>query len=202
MFDFGFAVTVNEDNPNSLLDKCGTLRYSFTPQFESQSALFLTLVSLQYNCRYMAPEVGKCKENIVCPSGSFKSNFVFALPLILIGLGLGYGLEADIFSIGVIMWEVCSLKKPFAKVKSVAEFEELVFVKDSRPKIGKKWPTALKNLMSECWARDPKERPDMSVVKSILVALTEEQSRRNANANGRFLGQSIRSSIVRRVTWD
>ncbi len=36
LFDFGFAVSVDEDNPNSLFDKCGTLRYMAPEVGESQ----------------------------------------------------------------------------------------------------------------------------------------------------------------------
>jgi hypothetical protein len=117
-----------------------------------------------------------------------------------VGLGLGYGLEADVFSFGIMLWEVCSLKKPFSKVKSAEEFEALVFEKDTRPKIKKSWNVALKNLIEECWSRDPKQRPAMSVVKSILVALGHDLSKRHAN--GSSFGKSLRSSIARRVTWD
>ena len=119
---------------------------------------------------------------------------------LLPGLGLGYGLEADVFSLAIILWEIAALKKPFNKVKSAAEFEALVFEKDSRPKIGKKWPKAYSNLIKECWSRDAEQRPTTSVVKSILVAVVEEQSRRNTS--GSSLGKSLRSSIARRVTWD
>jgi hypothetical protein len=117
-----------------------------------------------------------------------------------VGLGLGYGLEADVFSFGIMLWEVCALKKPFSKVKSAAEFEALVFEKDSRPKIKKRWNVALKNLIAECWSRDPQDRPDMSVAKSILVAFGQDLSKRHANGNS--FGKSLRSSIARRVTWD
>ena len=150
LFDFGFAISVDENKPNSLFEKCGTLRY-------------------------MATEVG---------------------------LGFGYGLEADVFSFGMILWEVCALKKPFCKIKSAAEFEDTVFVKNLRPKMKRKWNEALKNLISECWSQDPQERPVMSVVKSIIAALTEEFSRRDARGSSNSLGKSLRRSIARRVTWD
>lgn len=119
-----------------------------------------------------------------------------------VGLGFGYGLEADVFSFGMILWEVCALKKPFCNIKSAAEFEDTVFVKNLRPKMKRKWNEALKNLISECWSPDPQERPVISVVKSIIAALTEEFSRRDARGNSNSLGKSLRRSIARRVTWD
>jgi len=109
-------------------------------------------------------------------------------------------MEVDVFSFGIMLWEVCALKKPFAKIQSAAEFEKVVFTKDSRPKLKRKWPEALKNLISECWSRDPKKRPTMSVVKSILAASVESGSTKNRGGNS--FGKSLRSSITRRVSWD
>jgi len=148
LFDFGFAVAVEEENPKPLHDRCGTLRY-------------------------MAPEVG---------------------------LALGYGIEADTYSFGMLLWEICSLKKPFSKVKSANEFETLVFTKSKRPKLRKKWPVPLKDLTSQCWSKDPTERPAMSVVKSTLTAMAQELSTRPLAGNS--FTKSIRSSITRRMTWD
>jgi len=149
LFDFGFAVTIPEDAPQSLLEKCGTLRY-------------------------MAPEVG---------------------------LGIGYGLEADVFSFGIMLWEISALKKPFSKVKSAQEFEKLVFEKNTRPKISKRWPKSLQDLILKCWSTDPQERYGTSVVKSLLTALVQDQLKKN-RGSGNSLAKSLRSSITRRVTWD
>lgn len=168
---------MDEENSRSLFEKCGTLRY-------------------------MAPEVGECL-NVSYAAFALDFHKLFLNPLCISprsGLALGYGIEADVFSLGMILWEIAALKKPFNKVKSAAEFEALVFQKDTRPKIGKKWPKAYSNLISECWSRDAQQRPTTSVVKSILAAIVEEQSRRPTKSGS--LGKSLRSSIARRVTWD
>lgn len=118
------------------------------------------------------------------------------------GLGIGYGLEADVFSFGIILWEISALKKPFSKVKSASEFERLVFEKNSRPKISKRWPRSLQDLIVKCWSTDPQERLGTSVVNSTLAALVvQEQSKKNTSS-GNSLTKSLRSSITRRVTWD
>jgi hypothetical protein len=116
------------------------------------------------------------------------------------GLALGYGIEADTYSFGMLLWEICSLKKPFSKVKSAYEFETLVFTKNTRPKLGKKWPVPLKDLTSRCWSKDPTERPAMSLVKSTLTAMVQELSTRPVAGNS--FTKNIRSSITRRMTWD
>merc|ERR1712238_488848 len=61
-----------------------------------------------------------------------------------VGLGQGYGLPVDVYSFGILLWEICSLTKPFCKIKSAAEFHKTVFEKGSRPKVAKSWPPVLK----------------------------------------------------------
>ena len=94
-----------------------------------------------------------------------------------VGLELGYGLPCDVYSFGILLWEICSLTKPFAKVKSAAEFHRVVFEKGTRPKIAKSWPTALKDLIESCWADTVDDRPDMMHCKSILSAHVRELHR-------------------------
>lgn len=116
------------------------------------------------------------------------------------GLGIGYGLAADIYSLGMLLWEICALKKPFSKVKTAEAFEKLVFKENKRPKLGKKWAQPLKDLVSQCWSKHPEERPSMSVVKSTLVAYAEELSK-NRPGSLSTLKQSVRASM-RRISWD
>lgn len=110
-------------------------------------------------------------------------------------------MEADVFSFGIMLWEISALKKPFSKVKSAQEFEKLVFEKNTRPKISKRWPKSLQDLIMKCWSTDPQERYGTSVVKSLLTALVQEQLKKN-RGSGNSLAKSLRSSIARRVTWD
>jgi hypothetical protein len=52
------------------------------------------------------------------------------------GLELGYSLPADVYSFGILFWEVWSLKKQFGgKIKSSEEMRKAVFMKEERPKI-------------------------------------------------------------------
>ena len=119
--------------------------------------------------RYMAPEVGLMK---------------------------GYGINADVYSFGILLWEICALKKPFAKIKSAGEFHKAVFEKGERPKVGKKWPKNLQETATSCWSTNPKDRPTMANVKTMLTALVRETTNNGGDANLR------KSSMFRRFTWD
>lgn len=76
-----------------------------------------------------------------------------------VGLSLGYDLKADVYSFGVLLWEVCALTKPFASITSSGEFERDVFMGGKRPVIENRWPTAMKELISSCWSASPNKRP-------------------------------------------
>ena len=85
-----------------------------------------------------------------------------------VGIGLGYSLPADVYSFGVLFWEICALKKPFSHIKSADEFEKSVFIDGERPPLGKRWPRIVKEIMSMCWSATLKKRPTMLDIKSAL----------------------------------
>jgi len=87
-----------------------------------------------------------------------------------VGLEQGYALPADVYSFGILLWEICSLTKPFGKVKSAAEFHKVVFEKGARPKLPKVWSPVLRDLMTGCWSPDVADRPEMAQVRGILTA--------------------------------
>ena len=113
-----------------------------------------------------------------------------------VGLVLGYNLPADVYSFGILLWEIFALKKPFGNVKSADEFYEKVFVKGARPKVPSHWPTVCKEISTSCWSSFPEERPTMSYIKSMLSAHARDASQQKQNGNG----NSLRKSVLRRFT--
>jgi serine/threonine protein kinase len=85
-----------------------------------------------------------------------------------VGIGLGYSLPADVYSFGVLLWEVCALKKPFGHIKTLEEFEESVFVKGDQPPRGNRWPKIIKDLIRRCWSVTPRKRSTMLDVRLAL----------------------------------
>ncbi|KAL3762565.1 hypothetical protein ACHAW5_003103 [Stephanodiscus triporus] len=88
-----------------------------------------------------------------------------------VGLDLGYSLPSDIYSFGILLWEICALKKPFITVKTPAEFHKVVFGKGVRPKLSKHWSKDLRDTMTKCWSNSACDRPDMWLVRQGLLAL-------------------------------
>mmetsp|Transcript_2112 Transcript_2112/g.3096 ORF Transcript_2112/g.3096 Transcript_2112/m.3096 type:complete len:156 (-) Transcript_2112:109-576(-) len=94
-----------------------------------------------------------------------------------VGLSLGYDLKADVYSFGVLLWEVCALTKPFASITSSGEFERDVFMGGKRPVIANRWPTAMKELIRSCWSASPNKRPThwIDIKSSLSSAMTGEK---------------------------
>ncbi|RHZ88434.1 hypothetical protein Glove_22g157 [Diversispora epigaea] len=73
-------------------------------------------------------------------------------------LGQTYSPAADIYSFGIIMWELSMKNKPFC---DRPHDEKLVYdiLKGVRPKIPAHMPESYVNLMKKCWDKNPRNRP-------------------------------------------
>ena len=89
-------------------------------------------------------------------------------------LAIGYGRPVDTYSVGVLLWQLCSKERPFDCIKTADEFQARVFVGGYRSDIDNRWPTPVQTLMKHCWHQRPKSRPAMKVVKAVLDAMLEE----------------------------
>lgn len=95
-----------------------------------------------------------------------------------VALKLGYGKEVDVYSFGMLLWEICALDRPFNSIHTVEAFHDVVVLCGKRPslKTDPLWPASLKRLMSQCWDTDPAERPTMGQVKSLLCNVLRDMN--------------------------
>jgi serine/threonine protein kinase len=72
--------------------------------------------------------------------------------------------EADIYSLGMIMWELTTGCKPFDNVE---HDHHLIYkiLDGERPKITEDTPECYANLMKSCWDTDPKKRPSIKDIR-------------------------------------
>jgi serine/threonine protein kinase len=97
--------------------------------------------------RYMAPEVAK---------------------------GEPYNHLVDVFSFGILLWQMCQLETPFASY-NVQKHSQYVVRNGERPPLDtKKWSRELCALMKQCWAVDIQARPHFGQVGSQLRAEFDE----------------------------
>ena len=101
-------------------------------------------------CRYMAPEVA---------------------------LGRSYGKAVDVYSFGVLLWQLLRNKIPYRNISRKTHIEKVVLGGYRMP-LDKSWPPKLQTLVSMCWHEDKTMRPDFRDVLVQLDALIEEADAR------------------------
>jgi serine/threonine protein kinase len=75
--------------------------------------------------------------------------------------------ESDIYSLGMIMWELTTGCKPFADVDHDINLIYKI-VDGKRPEITNDTPECYANLMKRCWSFDSSKRPSITEVTKIL----------------------------------
>ncbi|KDP32366.1 hypothetical protein JCGZ_13291 [Jatropha curcas] len=95
---------------------------------------------------WMAPELLNCKNNMVTE-------------------------KIDVYSFGIVMWEVLTGEEPYANLHS----EEIIagIIKGNlRPEIPNWCDPAWRSLMERCWSFDPESRPAFSEIAKELRAMS------------------------------
>ncbi|KAI9338968.1 kinase-like domain-containing protein [Zopfochytrium polystomum] len=72
--------------------------------------------------------------------------------------------KADVFAFGVILWEVATRKKPWIEI-DLADVAPTVRAGGRLP-VRANWPRDFTRLVEDCWAQDPKRRPDFKNASS------------------------------------
>jgi serine/threonine protein kinase len=85
-----------------------------------------------------------------------------------VNLDRPYNLKADVYSFAVVLWEIMSLKKPFAKYKNKKGFEMVVLKADQILVVNQRLPKPIRNIIRESLSRDIATRPTMSEVCRAL----------------------------------
>ena len=122
--------------------------------------------------RYMAPEVADCRP---------------------------YNQKADVYSFGVILWELVAFKKPYDGMYR-EEFYVRVVQGGQRPAINKKWPDDLTELMKCCWDAEISNRPNFTEIFDVLDSMVTGEKDGNTKKGKRPKNKFI-ELIDRHSTW-
>uniref|UniRef100_A0A0E0B5Z4 non-specific serine/threonine protein kinase n=1 Tax=Oryza glumipatula TaxID=40148 RepID=A0A0E0B5Z4_9ORYZ len=84
-----------------------------------------------------------------------------------------YDHKADVFSFGILMWELLTGKIPYEYLTPLQAAVGVV-QKGLRPTIPKNAHAKLSELLQKCWQQEPAERPDFSEILETLQRIAEE----------------------------
>lgn len=73
-----------------------------------------------------------------------------------------YNEKADVYSYGILLWEMLSRQVPFGRMADLRMM--FAVVHGSRPLIPQDAPPKLAKLIERCWSKDPEERPDFPTI--------------------------------------
>ncbi len=77
--------------------------------------------------------------------------------------------KADVYSFGIVVWELVTRKAPFAGRNFMGVTLEVL--EGRRPTVPADCPRAVAKLMTKCWHASPDKRPSMDRVVAILDGL-------------------------------
>ncbi|POG74133.1 kinase-like domain-containing protein [Rhizophagus irregularis DAOM 181602=DAOM 197198] len=100
--------------------------------------------------------------------------------------------ESDIYSIGMLMWEISSGRPPFNYYENDYKLA-LNIINGMRPKVISGTPLKYENLMKQCWDADPSERPDIDTLVNEFYALLQYYQ----NISNEILQQEANNDLER-----
>eukprot|EP01099_Mayorella_cantabrigiensis_P007206 TRINITY_DN627_c1_g1_i1.p1 TRINITY_DN627_c1_g1~~TRINITY_DN627_c1_g1_i1.p1 ORF type:complete len:443 (-),score=63.24 TRINITY_DN627_c1_g1_i1:404-1732(-) len=114
----------------------------------------------------------------------YQGTFSYMAPEVFSG---SYTPKVDVYSFGMILWEMLTLEKPWSEIKHPYQIEEQT-VQGNRPKIPRDINLLISQLVEDSWDQDPNMRPSFDAIlkriKDISYALGldgSSASRQNNN---------------------
>ncbi|XP_053598761.1 mitogen-activated protein kinase kinase kinase 7 [Microplitis demolitor] len=86
--------------------------------------------------------------------------------------GSRYTEKCDIFSWGVILWEILARRKPFDDIGGSAYRIMWAVHVGQRPPLIDNCPKPIEDLITRCWSKRPEERPSMDEIVRVMTCLS------------------------------
>mmetsp|Transcript_13044 Transcript_13044/g.19234 ORF Transcript_13044/g.19234 Transcript_13044/m.19234 type:complete len:499 (-) Transcript_13044:217-1713(-) len=104
-----------------------------------------------------------------------------------VALGKAYGLTADQYSYAILLWEICTLQKPYDGMSKRRHRDEVV-MREKRPSLSRIRTESLKRLLRKCWQARASKRP-------MFAEIVDELRRERAGNSPRL---SPKGKMVKR----
>jgi len=120
-----------------------------------------------------------------------------------------YDKSVDVYSFGILLWELCTAEKPFFGYSGGKHLHQVV-LGGQRPDLNPpqngqngnyKWPESLTKLMEECWSGSPSSRPTFTEIKQVLFGiLNDEDASTSRSSDGEDVSTSESASKTRAIS--
>ena len=108
-----------------------------------------------------------------------------------------YNEKVDVYSFGIVVWSIAMNKMPFRGFDR-AKHHAAVVIAGGRPKVESGWPSAFRQMLSQCWHQDSQQRPSFKEISArfeqMLIAAQAEATK-GATAKAKRTARSTLSSI-------
>ncbi|KAG9151127.1 hypothetical protein Leryth_002703 [Lithospermum erythrorhizon] len=104
-------------------------------------------------------------------SGGVRGTLPWMAPELLNGSSSRVSEKVDVFSFGIVMWEILTGEEPYASMHCGAIIGGIVN-NTLRPPIPERCDSEWKKLMEECWSPDPSIRPSFTEITNRLRVMS------------------------------
>ncbi|KAK8957054.1 Serine/threonine-protein kinase EDR1 [Platanthera zijinensis] len=117
-------------------------------------------------------------------SGGVRGTLPWMAPELLNGCSTRVSEKVDVFSFGIVMWEIVTGEEPYADMHCGAIIGGIVN-NTLRPPVPEHCDAGWRKLMEQCWSADPSQRPSFSEITDRLRAISMTvQPKAHAQAGG------------------
>ncbi|EXX64245.1 kinase-like domain-containing protein [Rhizophagus irregularis DAOM 181602=DAOM 197198] len=122
--------------------------------------------------KFCISDLGFC-EPADKPLNSIYGQLPYIAPEVIVGKEITFA--SNIYSIGILMWEISSGTQPFINYEHDSDLA-MNIINGMRPKIVRGTPLEYRKLMEQCWNADPKKRPDIYTLEDKLDVMRSNQN--------------------------
>jgi serine/threonine protein kinase len=92
----------------------------------------------------------------------------YMAPEVLVNPPKPYNMKVDVYSFGIVLWEILSLQRPYAHVRSQDELVDYVAIQGGRPAINDEWKEPVKETLTMSFSADSTARPTIKYCYDFL----------------------------------
>ena len=115
------------------------------------------------------------------PSGTFRYMAPEAMAAPKNGRGVTIGPSSDVYSFGILLWELCTLEKPYDDLASSKRKLTIPFLvqrvaeENWRPSLRSIHSSRVRALIERCWDANPMNRPTFDQISTELSVIARDE---------------------------